>query len=51
MPPGKAASVVVSKSDSSVTVYDANGKLLAYDRATIGRTHDPLPIGDWKILG
>ena len=51
MPPGKAASVVVSKSDSSVTAYDANDKLLAYDRATIGSKHDPLPIGDWKILG
>src|SRR5712692_10527940 len=49
--PGKAASIVVSKSDSSVTAYDANGKLLAYYRATIGSTHDPLPIGDWKILG
>jgi lipoprotein-anchoring transpeptidase ErfK/SrfK len=51
LPPGKAASVVVSKSDSSVSAYDANGKLLAYDRATIGSKHDPLPVGDWKILG
>jgi lipoprotein-anchoring transpeptidase ErfK/SrfK len=51
MPPGKAASVVVSKSDSSVSAYDANGKMLAYYRATIGSKHDPLPIGDWKILG
>jgi lipoprotein-anchoring transpeptidase ErfK/SrfK len=51
MPPDKAASVVVSKSDSSVTAYDASGKMLAYYRATIGSMHDPLPIGDWKILG
>jgi lipoprotein-anchoring transpeptidase ErfK/SrfK len=51
MPPDKAASVVVSKSDSSVTAYDANGKVLAYYIATIGSAHDPLPIGDWKILG
>jgi lipoprotein-anchoring transpeptidase ErfK/SrfK len=51
MPPGQAASVVVSKSDSSVTTYDANGKMLAYYRATIGSGHDPLPIGEWKILG
>jgi len=50
-PPDKAASVVVSKLDSSVTAYDANGKLLAYYRATIGSEHDPLPIGDWKIRG
>ena len=50
-PPGKAAKVVVSKSDSSVTAFDENGKLLAYYRATIGSVHDPLPIGDWKIFG
>jgi lipoprotein-anchoring transpeptidase ErfK/SrfK len=51
MPPAKAASVVVSKSDSSVTAHDTSGKLVAYYRATIGSEHDPLPIGDWKILG
>ncbi len=51
MPPGNAASVVVLKSDSSVSAYDVNGKILAYYRATIGSEHDPLPVGDWKILG
>jgi lipoprotein-anchoring transpeptidase ErfK/SrfK len=50
-PPGKAAKVVVSKSDSSVSVFDAEGRLIAYYTATIGSVHDPLPIGDWKILG
>ena len=50
-PPGKAASVVVSKSDSSVTALNAEGKTLAYYVATIGSEHDPLPIGDWKING
>jgi lipoprotein-anchoring transpeptidase ErfK/SrfK len=50
-PPGSAASVVVSKSDSSVTAYNAESKLVAYYRATIGSKHDPLPIGDWTILG
>jgi len=47
--PGDAASVVVSKSDSSVTAYGADGKILAYYVATIGSEHDPLPIGDWKV--
>jgi lipoprotein-anchoring transpeptidase ErfK/SrfK len=47
--PGRAASVVVSKSDSSVTALDAEGKVLSYYVATIGSEHDPLPIGDWKI--
>jgi lipoprotein-anchoring transpeptidase ErfK/SrfK len=50
-PLAKAASVVVSKSDSSVIAYDTNGKLLTYYRATIGSEHDPLPIGEWTILG
>lgn len=50
-PPGRAASVVVSKSDSSVTALDAEGKTLSYYVATIGSEHDPLPIGDWKING
>jgi lipoprotein-anchoring transpeptidase ErfK/SrfK len=50
-PPGHAASVVVSKSDSSVTALDADGKILAYYVATIGSEHDPLPLGDWKIKG
>lgn len=45
-----AVSVVVSKSDRSVTTYDAQGKILAYYVATVGE-HDPLPIGDWKING
>jgi len=50
-PPDHAASVVVSKSDSSVTALDSDGKILAYYVATIGSEHDPLPIGDWKING
>lgn len=51
MPPGRAARVVVSKSDSSVRAYDAGGRLLAFYVATIGSEHDPLPIGEWKIRG
>ncbi len=54
MPPGgagAAAQVVVSKSESSVRAYDSQGKLLAFYVATIGSTHDPLPMGDWKIEG
>jgi lipoprotein-anchoring transpeptidase ErfK/SrfK len=34
-----------------VSVFDAEGRLIAYYAATIGSVHDPLPIGDWKILG
>lgn len=48
-PPGQAHSVVVSKSDSSVTALDAAGKILSYYVATIGSEHDPLPVGDWIV--
>ncbi len=51
MPPGEAARVVVSKSESSVRAYGADGRLLAFYVATIGSEHDPLPIGQWKIRG
>ena len=47
----KAAKVVVSKSDSVLRVYDDQDKLLAQFPATMGSTHDPLPIGNWKIQG
>jgi lipoprotein-anchoring transpeptidase ErfK/SrfK len=51
MPPGEAAQVVVSKGESSVRALDASGKVLAFYVATTGSEHDPLPVGDWKILG
>jgi lipoprotein-anchoring transpeptidase ErfK/SrfK len=52
MPPGEtAARVEVSKSESSVRVYDGAEKLLAFYVATIGSEHDPLPLGEWKIVG
>jgi lipoprotein-anchoring transpeptidase ErfK/SrfK len=50
-PAGRAAKVVVDKSDSSVNAIDAQGNLIASYPATMGSEHDPLPIGDWKING
>jgi lipoprotein-anchoring transpeptidase ErfK/SrfK len=50
MPTAQAASIVVSKGESSVRAYDASGGLLAFYVATIGSSeHDPLPVGDWTI--
>ncbi len=49
--PGKAASVVVNGNELSVEALDADGKILAFYPATVGSEHDPLPIGEWKILG
>jgi lipoprotein-anchoring transpeptidase ErfK/SrfK len=50
-PLGKAAKVVVDKSDFSVTAYDASNNAIASYPATMGSTKDPLPLGDWKING
>jgi lipoprotein-anchoring transpeptidase ErfK/SrfK len=49
--PGKAAKVVVSKGESSLTALDAQGHVLAWYPVTTGSEHDPLPIGNWKING
>lgn len=46
-----AATVVVDESDGALRAYDGAGKLLVQFPATMGSEHDPLPIGDWKILG
>jgi lipoprotein-anchoring transpeptidase ErfK/SrfK len=48
---GRAASVVVDKSDFSLNALDEAGNVLASYPATMGSKHDPLPIGTWKING
>lgn len=47
----KAAKVVVDKSDSTLSLLDAQGKVMAQFPVTSGSRHDPLPLGQWKILG
>ena len=47
----KAAKIVVDKSDGVLRVLDDQGKLVAQFPATMGSSHDPLPIGNWKIQG
>ena len=47
----QAAKVVVSKSKKVLRVLDAQGKLVAQFQVTTGSTHDPLPLGTWKIYG
>ena len=49
--PGQAAKVVVSRSDSTLTAFGDDGKIIAQYPATTGSDHDPLPIGEWKITG
>ena len=45
----RALRVVVSKSKRTVIAYGAGDKELAQYPATIGDSHDPLPIGDWNV--
>ena len=47
----KAARIVVSKSKGTLKAYDGSDKLIAVYTATMGSTHDPLPLGDWGITG
>jgi lipoprotein-anchoring transpeptidase ErfK/SrfK len=44
-------SVVVDKSDGVLRVLDKGGKLVAQFSVTTGSSHDPLPLGTWKIYG
>jgi lipoprotein-anchoring transpeptidase ErfK/SrfK len=43
--------VRISESQRAVEAVDASGLVLAHYPATTGSTHDPLPLGDWKING
>ncbi|WP_062351776.1 L,D-transpeptidase family protein [Pseudoxanthomonas mexicana] len=47
----KAAKVVVDKSDSTLALVDAGGKVLAQFPVSSGSEKDPLPLGEWKIVG
>ncbi len=43
--------VVVDKSGDWLKGYDASGQLVAEFTVTTGSTHDPLPLGHWRITG
>lgn len=47
----KADKIVVDKSAGTLLAYDTAGKLVAAFTATMGSKNDPLPLGNWKILG
>jgi lipoprotein-anchoring transpeptidase ErfK/SrfK len=47
----QAARIVVSMSSNTLTVLDAAGKIVAQYPCSSGSEHDPLPIGEWKIVG
>ena len=54
-PPADAASaditIQVSKEESSLRATRPDGTLVFYAPVSSGSTHDPLPPGDFKVLG
>jgi lipoprotein-anchoring transpeptidase ErfK/SrfK len=46
-----ALEVAISGATKSLMVRDAGGKVLMYAPVTIGSEKDPLPIGEWKVVG
>jgi lipoprotein-anchoring transpeptidase ErfK/SrfK len=50
-PLSPATAVFVDGKYLTVSALDASGNVLAQYPATAGSEHDPLPVGQWKILG
>jgi lipoprotein-anchoring transpeptidase ErfK/SrfK len=48
---GTDVTIVVSKEDSSLRALGGDGRLVFFAPVTTGSTHDPLPLGDWKVTG
>jgi len=44
-------SIEVSKEESALRATRADGSVVFYAPVTTGSEHDPLPLGDWKVLG
>jgi lipoprotein-anchoring transpeptidase ErfK/SrfK len=49
--PAGAVEVIVSGSTKSLIVRDAGGKTLMHAPVTVGSEKDPLPVGEWKVVG
>ncbi len=50
-PPAPSVEVTVSGATKSLVVRDAGGKVVMHAPVTVGSRRDPLPVGDWKVLG
>jgi lipoprotein-anchoring transpeptidase ErfK/SrfK len=49
--PAGPVTVIVSKDKSTLTVQNAEGKVILHAPVTSGSEHDSLPLGDWKVTG
>jgi lipoprotein-anchoring transpeptidase ErfK/SrfK len=50
-PASPDVTIVVSKDDSALRATRVDGTVVFYAPVTTGSVHDPLPIGDYKVLG
>lgn len=50
-PAAADVTILVSRADSALRATRANGAVLFYAPVTTGSIHDPLPSGDYKVLG
>ena len=47
--PAAATQVIVDRSERTLMLADADGKVIAQFPSSTGSEHDPLPVGDWKV--
>ena len=50
-PAAAGATILVSREDSALRVTGTDGAILFHAPVTTGSEHDPLPSGDYKVLG
>ena len=50
-PAAAGATIIVSRDDSALRATRSDGTTLFYAPVTTGSLHDPLPSGDYKVLG
>ncbi len=50
-PAAADVTILVSRDDSALRATRADGTILFYAPVTTGSVHDPLPSGDYKVLG
>ena len=47
----KASTIMVGRADGTLTLLDSTGTPFAQFPASTGSAHDPLPVGQWKVIG
>src|SRR5438270_441969 len=50
-PVADEATIQVTRAESALRATRADGSLVFFAPVTTGSEHDPLPIGDWKVVG